>query len=117
MVLTKAHLDKLTNFPKIGYRDNRKLQEFRELLLWLQCTRDDGQLAGLRIVDESIFMRPVLLKIPTDIQNRCQRYAFGYKRDINHHIDYPPFSLFSKFVQDVALERNNPNLVIAVSAM
>ena len=31
IVVTKAHLDKLANFLKIGYRDNKKLQEFGDL--------------------------------------------------------------------------------------
>ena len=52
VVLTKTHLDKLVNFPKIGFHDNKKLQEFGDLLLELQCAKEDGRLQGLRILDE-----------------------------------------------------------------
>jgi hypothetical protein len=106
--LTKAYVDKLTNFPKIGFKDYKKLQEFCDLLLELQCAKEDGRLQGLRILDEPIYLKPVLTKLPGDIQTRCQRHAFSYKR--NHDVDYPPFAEFSKFIQDILLEKNDPNL-------
>ena len=110
VVVTKAHLDKLENFSKIGYRDNKKLQEFGDLLLELQCAKEDGGLQGLKVLDEPIYIKPVLSKLPTDIQTRWQRHAFHYTRDKGVH--YPPFSEFSKFIQDVSLERNELNLAI-----
>jgi hypothetical protein len=110
VVLTKAYLDKIGAFPKVGYRDNKKLQELGDLLLSLQCAKDDGQLKGLRILDEPIFLRPIIAKLPNDVQGRWQRHAFRYRNE--KHTDYPQFSEFSKFVQDVSLERNDPNLLI-----
>ncbi|CAB4037628.1 Hypothetical predicted protein [Paramuricea clavata] len=74
------------------------------------CAKDDGQQKGLRILDEPIFLRPIIEKLPNDFQSRWQRHALRYKRE--KHTDYPPFSEFSKFVQDVSLERYDPNLVI-----
>mgnify|MGYP002803631236 CR=1 FL=1 len=38
------------------------------------------------------------------------KHAFRYTRDKGVH--YPPSSEFSKFIQDVSLERNDPNLAI-----
>ena len=93
IVLTKAHLDKLTNFPKIGQKDNKKLQEFGDVVLELQCAKDNGRLQGLRILDEPIFMKLVLVKLPGDVQNRWQKHAFSYKE--KHGVDYPPFIEFS----------------------
>ncbi|CAB3978844.1 Hypothetical predicted protein [Paramuricea clavata] len=89
IVITKAYLDKLTDFPKIDYKDARKLQELGDLLLELQCAKSDGSLPG-----------------------RWQRHAFRYKTD--HGVEYPPFEEFSKFVQNLALERNDPNLTLEV---
>ena len=77
-----------------SYRDNKKLQELGDLLLSLQCAKDDGQLKGLGILDEPIFLRPIIEKLPNDIQSRWQRHAFRYK--IETHTDYPPFSEFSQ---------------------
>ena len=114
VVLTKAYLDKIGSFPKVGHKDNKKLQEFGDLLLTLQCAKDDGQLKGLRILDEPLFQKPILAKLPNDIQNCWQRHAFRYKMD--KCTDYPPFTEFSKFVQDVSKERNDPNLLIEQSS-
>ena len=110
VVVTKAHLDKLENFSKISYRDNKKLLELGDLLLELQCAKEDGGLQGLKVPDEPIYIKPVLTKLPTDIQTRWQRHAFRYTRDKGVH--YPPFSEFSKIIQDVSLEWNEPNLAI-----
>ena len=110
VVLTKAHLDKFSNFPTISYRDNRKLQEFGDLLLGLECAKKDGRLQGLRVLDEPIYLKPVIKKLPGDIPTRWQRHAFRYKN--NHAVDFPPFDEFSKFIQDLSLQRNDANLVM-----
>ena len=55
-ILVKAHLEKLSSFSKISYKDNRKLQEFSDLLLELNCAKKDGVLSGLRVLDEPIYL-------------------------------------------------------------
>ena len=66
--MTKAHLDKLAEFPKIGYRDAKKLQELGDILLELGCAKSDGRLQGLRVLDEPMYLKPVIAKLPGDIQ-------------------------------------------------
>jgi hypothetical protein len=109
VVLTKAYVDKLTNFPKIGFKDNKKLREFGDLLFELQWAKKDGRLQGLRILDEPIYLKPVPTKLPGNIQTKWQRHAFSYKK--SHDVDYPSFAVYSKLIQDVSLEKNDPNLV------
>lgn len=46
-VVTQVHLDKLTTSPKLAAKDNKGLQELGDLLLELQCVKQDGGLAGL----------------------------------------------------------------------
>ncbi len=92
------------------FKDHKKLQEFGDLILELDCAKENGRLQGLKILDEPIFMKPVLAKSPGDIQNRWQRHAFSYKK--NNGVDYPPFTKFSRFIQELSCERNDPNLVI-----
>ena len=41
-VITEGHLNKLKDLPKIGFRDNKKLQELGDLLLERQCAKNDG---------------------------------------------------------------------------
>ena len=64
IVVTKAHLYKLTQFPKIGYRDAKKLQELGNLLLELECAKNDGSLPGLGILDEAMYLKPIITKLP-----------------------------------------------------
>ena len=112
IALTKAHLDKLTDFPKVGYKDPKKLQELGDLLLELECAKSDGSLPGLRILDEAMYIKPIIAQLPGDIQGRWQRQAFRYKTE--HGVEFPPFEEFSKFVQNLALERKDPNLTLEV---
>ena len=99
-VVTQVHLEKLETFPKIGNCKNKRLQEFADLLLELQCSKNDGALRGLKILDEPAYLRPVMTKLPDDLQGRWQRHAFKYKSQRN--VDYPPFNKFSKFIQEVS---------------
>ena len=111
-VITQVHLKKLTMHPTIGLRDNKGLQELGDLLLELQCAKQDGGLVGLKILDEPAFLKPLLVKLPEDLQGRWQRHAYRYKTQ--RLVDYPPFSEFAKFVQEIARERNDPYLSIEV---
>lgn len=44
------------------------LQELGDLLLELQCAKQDGGLTGLKILDEPAFLKPLRVKIPSDLQ-------------------------------------------------
>ena len=112
-VITEVHLNKLKDLPKIGFRDNKKLQELGDLLLELQCAKNDGGYRGLRILDEPAYIKPVIAKLPGDIQSRWQKRAFRYKKQ-HAEVDYPPFSEFVTFIQELSLERNDPNLIIEI---
>ncbi|CAB4036588.1 Hypothetical predicted protein, partial [Paramuricea clavata] len=112
-VITEVHLNKLKDLPKIGFRDNKKLQELGDLLLELQCAKNDGGYRGLRILDEPAYIKPVIAKLPGDIQSRWQKHAFRYKKQ-HAEVDYPPFSEFVTFIQELSLERNDPNLIIEI---
>ena len=106
----QVHHEKLNTFPKIGNHEIKQLQEFGDLLVELQCAKNDGALRGLKILDEPAYLRPVVTKLPDDLQGRWQRHAFKYKSQCN--IDYPPFNEFSKSVQEVSCERNDPYLAM-----
>jgi hypothetical protein len=103
-------LNKLKDITDIT-RDNKKLQELGDLLLELQCAKNDGGYRGLRILDEPTYIKPVVAKLPGDIQSRWQKHAFRYKKQ-HAEVDYPPFSEFVTFNQELSLERNDPNLII-----
>ena len=85
------------------------MQELGDLLFDLECEKSDGGLQSLRVHDEPIFLRPIVAKLPADIQGRWQRHAFRYKA--SNKVEYPPYEEFSRFIQELALERNDPNLI------
>ena len=85
MVITSVHLNKLTTFPALAPNDNKGLQELEDLLLELQCVKDDGGLAGLKILDEPAFLKPVLVKLAEELQGRWQRHAYRFKSQ--HGVD------------------------------
>ena len=66
-VVTQIHLNKLTMFPKIEPKDNIGLQELGDLLLELECTKNDGGLSGLKVLDEPAFLKSLLVKLPDDL--------------------------------------------------
>ena len=63
-------------FPKIEPKDNKGLQELGDLLLGLDCAKNDGGLSGLKVPDEPAFLKPLLVKLPDDLQERWQRHAY-----------------------------------------
>ena len=75
-VITNVRLNKLTSFPALTPKDNKGLQELVDLLLELQCAKKDGSLAGLSILDEPALLKPVLVKLPEELQGRWQRLPF-----------------------------------------
>ena len=111
-VITNVHLNKLTTFPALAPKDNKGLQELGDLLLELQCAKEDGGLADLKILDEPAFLKPVLVKLPEELQGRWQRHAYSFKSQ--HGVDYPPFREFASFIQEIAQERNDPFLSIEI---
>ena len=108
----KRRKDEKTNWPLQGEngksKDYKGLQELGDLLLELQCAKEDGGLAGLKILDEPAFLKPVLAKLPEELQGRWQRHAYRFKSQ--HGVDYPPFREFASFIQEIAQERNDPFL-------
>jgi len=110
-VVTQVHLEKLRTFPKIGNRENKQLQEFGDLLLELQCAKNDGGLRGLKILDEPAYLRSAVAKLSNDLQSKGDgKDAFKYKGQ--HDVAYPPVDEFSDFIRAVSREKNDPYLTM-----
>ena len=109
-VVAQVHLQKINSFPKRGMQNNKQPQEFGDFLLELQFAKNDGRLKGLQILDLPAYLRPIVAKVPADLQGRWQKHAFKYKTQ--QVVDYPPFAEFSRFIQEVAKERNDPYLTL-----
>lgn len=83
-VITNVHSNKLATFPALAPKDNKGLQELGDLLLELQCAKEDG---GIKILDEPVFLK--LVKLPEELRGRWQRHAYHFKSQ--HGVDYPFF--------------------------
>ena len=69
-VVTQVHLQKINSFPERGMQNNKQPQELGDLLLELQCAKNDGRLKGLQILDLPAYLRPIVAKVPADLQGR-----------------------------------------------
>ena len=68
-------------------QNNKQPQELGDLLLELQCPKNDGRLKGLQILDLPAYLRPIVAKVPADLQGRWKKHAFKYKTQ--QVVDYP----------------------------
>lgn len=97
----------LTNwqcFPRSNPRTIKAYTGTWRFAASLECAKNDAGLSGLKV------LKPLLVKLPDDLQGRWQRQAYRYK--VQKAADYPPIYEFAKFIQEVSQERNNPYLAI-----
>lgn len=102
-----ALLKKIEDFPKLTNKDNARLRELGDLLLELQCAKADGALPGLAYLDTARGVRPVVEKLPFNLQERWTTVGTKYKE--THGVSFPPFSVFVQFIQQQAKMRNDPS--------
>ena len=56
------------------------LQEFADLLMELKCAKIDGALSGLTAHDEPIYLKPIITKLPADIEGVIHRRPHPLKQ-------------------------------------
>ncbi|KAJ8381227.1 hypothetical protein SKAU_G00020050 [Synaphobranchus kaupii] len=108
-----ALLKKIEDFPKLTNKDNAKLRELGDILLELECAKEEGYLPGLALLDTSRGVNPIAEKLPYSLQERWITVGSRFKEE--HGVAFPPFSLFSQFVQKQAKVRNDPSFAFATS--
>ncbi|XP_070409592.1 uncharacterized protein [Nothobranchius furzeri] len=102
-----ALLKKVEDFPKLTNKDDVKLQELSDILLELQCAKQDGALPGLAYLDTTRGVRQIVDKLPFNLQERWTTVGTQYKE--THSVSFPPFPVFTQFVQRQAKMRNDPS--------
>ncbi|XP_026010486.1 uncharacterized protein LOC113013640 [Astatotilapia calliptera] len=106
-----ALLKKVEDFPKLTNKDNVKLQELSDILLELQCAKQDGALPGLAYLDTARGVRQIVEKLPFNLQEKWTTVGTQYKE--THSVSFPPFSVFTQFVQRQAKMRNDPSFAMS----
>ncbi|XP_039462343.1 uncharacterized protein LOC116328883 [Oreochromis aureus] len=106
-----ALLKKVEDFPQLTSKDNVKLQELSDILLELQCAKQDGALPGLAYLDTARGVRQIVDKLPFNLQEKWTTVGTQYKE--THSVSFPPFSVFTQFVQRQAKMRNDPSFAMS----
>ena len=109
-----ALLKKIEDFPKLTNKDNAKLRELGDILLELECAKEEGYLPGLAFLDTARGVNPIAEKLPYSLQERWISTGFRFKEE--NGVAFPPFSIFSQFVRRQAKVRNDPSFAFATSS-
>ncbi|XP_071100525.1 uncharacterized protein [Haliotis cracherodii] len=101
---------RLTNFPKLTNRDNKRLYELADLLCEIESVKSCEKYSSmLAYFDSSTGVNPIVHKLPYSLQERWTTQAFRYKE--RHSVSFPPFAIFVEFVQESSKVRNDPSFV------
>ncbi|XP_052406346.1 uncharacterized protein LOC127952103 [Carassius gibelio] len=103
----QALFNKLENFPKVTMKDPRGLRDLADLLSELQAAKEDNYLAGLSYLDTSRGIRPIIEKLPYNMQEKWLYLGAKYKQE--HLVSFPPFSVFVDFITMEARARTDPS--------
>ena len=103
----QALFSKLENFPKVTTKDSQRLRDLADLLSELQAAKEDGYLAGLSYLDTSRGIRPIIEKLPYNLQEKWLYFGTRYKKE--HFVSFPPFSVLVDFISSEARARSDPS--------
>ncbi|KAI7808136.1 hypothetical protein IRJ41_016509 [Triplophysa rosa] len=92
-IIEKALFERLDNFPRVSGKEQVKLRELPDLLMEVQCAKEDDYLPALSYLDTAHVIEPIVAKLPYGLQEKW--------------ISFPPFEFFSKFVCSEARKRND----------
>ncbi|XP_038062985.1 uncharacterized protein LOC119733659 [Patiria miniata] len=110
-VIESALFRRLDGFPRINSRDPLKLRQLGDLLMEVQCAKEDGYLPGLSYLDTARGVNPIVEKLPHGLQERWITKGSRYKKQ--HNACFPPFSFFAEFICSEAKTRNDPSFTIS----
>ncbi len=66
----QALFNKLEDFPKVTMKDPQRLRDLADLLSELQVAKEDSYLAGLSYLDTSRGIKPIIEKLPYNMQEK-----------------------------------------------
>ncbi|KAM4032594.1 uncharacterized protein ACNLHF_019812 [Anomaloglossus baeobatrachus] len=102
-----ALLKQLYDLPKISGKDASKYQELSDLLSELQLAKTDTHLPGLSYLDTARGVKPIVAKLPYNVQERWTMVGTNYKKE--HQVCFPPFSYFCEFINGIAERKADPS--------
>lgn len=106
-VVKKALFTRLDKFPKVSAKENLKLRELADLLMEVQCAKEDGYFPGLSYLDTARGIEPIVAKLPYGLQEKWISAGSKYKEENGGR--FPPFEFFTRFICYEAKKRNDPS--------
>jgi len=98
---------RIEKFADISYKDQKRLFDLADLLGEIQARMTDPiHQRSLSFFDSSSGMRPIIAKLPGNLQEKWTSRASAYKA--KYQVLYPPFSALVGFVNDMSKIRNDP---------
>ncbi|KAL3983862.1 FRAS1-related extracelluar matrix protein 1/2 [Sarotherodon galilaeus] len=110
----QALFSKLESFPKLTTKDPQRLRDLADLLSELQAAKEDGYLAGLSYLNTSRGIKPIIEKLPYNIQEKWLYHGTRYKQE--HFVSFPPFSVLVNFICTEAKARTDPSFNLFMQA-
>ncbi|XP_037392738.1 uncharacterized protein LOC119263058 isoform X2 [Pygocentrus nattereri] len=92
-VIECALFKRLDDFPRISAKDYTKLRELGDLLMELNCAKEEGYSPGLSYLDTARGIGPIIEKLPFALQERWILYGSRYKEDNDGR--FPPFDILA----------------------
>ena len=111
-VISNALLERLRDTATFDEREHDNLQQFADL-----CADIESQvtyLPGLACFNYPNAMQPITTKLPQFIRAKWEKEIAYYSN--SNGGAYPPFSRFSKIVQEQSKIKNNPNVLAGKAA-
>ena len=62
------------------------------------------------MLNEPIYLKPIIAKLPRDVQSRWQRHVFRFMND--KKVPYPPFIEVARFIREVSREKIDTSLCL-----
>lgn len=109
-IIEKALFNRLDNFPRVSGKEHVKLRELADLLMELQCAKEDGYLPALSYLDTARGIEPIVAKLPYGLQEKWISTGSRHKEENGGR--FPPFEFFSRFVCYEARKRNDPSFAL-----
>lgn len=108
-VVKKALFTGLDKFPRVLVKQNLKLRELGDLLMEVQCAKEEGYLPGLSYLDTACGIEPIVAKLPYGLREKWISAGSRYKE--GNAGRFPPFDFFTGFMCYEAKKRNDPSFV------
>ena len=101
---------RISSFPKLTNKDQKQLFELADLVAEVESIMKNPRYAPVfAYYNSSSGVNPIVAKLPHFLQEKWTTEANRYKS--THDLCYPPFTVFSKFLHDVARVRNDPSFI------